>query len=208
MPLKSKRRAVADRRAEDNLFNGWEKVWSQAIVNGPNRYRDIRDVACESMSRAIYESPWMKLVSAVAGTIAPDNDQKLETMRRLDAARWRKNMTSGEFADAMVRIFLTIGFADKVVWRKGYKTISRLFATSPRMGSLEPDEVQQIVREQSRIVQTDADQSTAALPSLLPRTEDRKDAPAMIKKAAETLGRTLEPQKQAFLQRVQLALAA
>ena len=146
------------------------------------------------------------MVSEFSGTVAPENDQDLEAMHRRDAKRWRKNMATGEFADAMVRIFLAIGFADQVVRRKGYQTIGRLFAASPRMKDLGLDEVQQIVREQSRIVQTDADQAIATLPRLLPERQDHEDALAMIQNAVETLGRALEPQEQAVLQRVREVL--
>ncbi len=111
-----------------------------------------------------------------------------------------------EFADAMVRIFLVIGFADQMVQRKGYQAIGRLFAASPQMKDLGLDEVQQIVREQSRIVQTDADQAIATLPRLLAKRQDHEDALAMIQNAVETLGRELEPQEQAALQRVREVL--
>lgn len=193
---------------ENNLFNAWEKFWSQSIVDGMNLYRDVRDAACETIFKSMYESPWMKLVSDFAGTVAPDNHHALEEMRRHDAGRWRKNMTSGDFADAMVRVFLVIGFADQVVRRKGYQTIGRLFAKSPRMKDLDLEDVRQIVREQSRIVQTDADQAIATLPRLLPASKDREDALAMIRQAVETIGRELAPQEQAILDRIHEVLAA
>jgi tellurite resistance protein len=144
----------------------------------------------------------MKMLSDFAGSIVPDNAYELEEKRRRDAERWRKHMTTGDFADAMVRIFLSIGFADHVVRRKGYQTIGRLFARHPRMKGLDLDEIRQIVREQSRIVQTDADQAITTLPHLLPTATDRDDALAMIHEATDTIGRELKPQEQAVLARV------
>lgn len=191
---------------EGNMFSAWEKLWSQSIVDGLNLYRDVRDAAFESVFKGMYESPWMKMVSDFAGAIAPDNDHELEEMRRRDAESWRKHMTTGEFADAMVRIFLVIGFADKVVRRKGYQVISRIFSESPRMKDLELEDVQQIVREQSRIVQTDTDQAIATLPCLLAGKKEREDALAMIEKAVEKIDRELEPQEQAVLVRVKEVL--
>ncbi len=194
--------------AENNLFSAWEAFWSQSIVDGMNLYRDIRDAACESMFKAMYENPWMNMVSEFAGTVVPDNDQDLEEVHRRDAERWRENMATGEFADAMVRIFLVIGFADQMVQRKGYQAIGRLFAKSPRIKDLELDKMQQRVREQSRIVQTDTEKSIATLPRLLAKRHDREDALAMIQNAVESLGRELEPQEQAALQRVREVLVA
>ncbi len=197
--------AEADNRqpaAGDNLFSAWETLWSQVIVDGLNQYRDARDAACETIFKTLYESPWMQLISDFAGTVIPDNHAELEEKRRRDAERWRRHMTSGEFADAMVRIFLAIGFADQVVRRRGYQAVARLFAKSPRMQELDVEEIRQIIREQARIVQTDADQAVATLPHLLPSKTDRQDALAMIRQAIETIGRTLEPQEQAMLERV------
>ena len=192
--------------APDNPFCTWESYWSQSMVAGLNLYRDVRDAACETLFKALYENPWMQMVADFAGSVAPDNEKELEEMRRRDAERWRKNMTSGEFADAMVRIFLAIGFADRVAGRKGYQTIGRIFAKSARMRQLEPEDLRQIVREQSRIVQTDADQAIATLTELLPSEQDREEALTMIQQAVETIGRKLEPQEQAVLERIQALL--
>ncbi|MDJ0808931.1 MAG: DUF3141 domain-containing protein [Desulfobacterales bacterium] len=200
-----------DRRqpvGEDNIYRIWEKRMSDTIVDGLNLYRDMRDAACELMFQTIYESPWMKMLSDFVGPVAPRNDQELEEMRRRDAERWRRHMTTGEFEDAVVRIFLAIGFSDQVVRRKGYKVIGRLFADNPRMRALDLDDLQQIVREQSRIVQTDVDQAIEHLPRLLPRGKDRREALAMIAEAERTIGRPLAPQEDAMIERVRGVLAA
>ncbi len=193
---------------EDNVYRVWEKRAGDTIVDGLNLYRDVRDATCELMFQTIYESPWMKMLSDFVGGTAAHDDAELETMRRRDAERWRRSMTEGDFEDAMVRIFLAIGFADQVVRRKGYQTIGRLFAAHPRMKSLEREDMQQIVREQSRVVQTDQDQAIATLPQLLPSKEDRRDALAMIDEAAATIGRPLAPQEQAVLARIKAHLKA
>ena len=194
--------------ADDNPFRAWEKRMSAMIVDGLNLYRDTRDAACEMMFQAIYESPGMKLLADFAGPVAPRNDRQLEELRRQDAERWRKNMTIGEFPDAMVRIFLAIGFADQEVRREGYGVIRGLFAENPRMADLELEDVRQIIREQSRIVQTDADQAIATLPRLLTGAEDRRDALAMLDLAVAAIGRELTSQEQAVLERVKTVLAA
>jgi len=114
--------------ADDNPFRAWETLVSGMIVDGLDLYRDARDAACEMMFQAVYENPWMKLLADFAGAAAPKNDHHLEALRRNDAESWRKHMATGEFSDAMVRMFLAIGFADQVLRRKGYAAISRLFS--------------------------------------------------------------------------------
>ena len=192
--------------AADNRYHSWEKSMSTMTVDWLNRLRDARDAACELMFQTVYESPGMQMLSDYAGSVAPQDDRLLEDKRRRDAGRWRKHMATGEFADAMVRIFLAIGFADKVVQPGGYRVINRLFAESPRMQDLEPEDLRQIVREQSRIVQTDADQAITTLSLLLARKQDRRDALAMLAQAAQAIDRKLEPQEQAVRERITAVL--
>jgi hypothetical protein len=75
------------------------------------------------------------------------------------------------------------------------------------MAGLEAEDLQQIVREQSRIVQTDADQAVDTLPRLLPHDIDKSDALALIEAALEAIERRLEPQEQVVLDRVVAVLA-
>ena len=192
--------------AEDNLFSAWEGTISDIIVDWLNYYRDARDAGCELMFQTMYENPWMKILSDYVGTVAPENEPQLEEMRRRDAERWRKNMTIGECPDAMVRIFLAIGLADQALDRKGYQVVSRILNASPRMKDIELDDMRQIIREQSRIIQTDADQAIATLPHLLSKKRDRRDALSLIAKTLEAIGRPLEPPEQAVLERVQAVL--
>ena len=49
--------------AEDNPFVGWEKSMSRMIIDGLNQFRDARDGLSELMFKAIYENPWLKMIS-------------------------------------------------------------------------------------------------------------------------------------------------
>lgn len=192
--------------AADNRFSAWEKSLSAMTVAWLNCYRDARDAASELIFQTAYESPWMQMLSNWAGSVAPRDDRKLEEMRRRDAERWCKNMVIGEFADAMVRIFIMIGFADQSASRNAYQVVLRLFAESPRMQNLGPEDLQQIVREQSRIIQTDTDQAIETLPLLLPREKDRQEALAMIMEAIQAIDSQVHPQEQAVLERITAVL--
>jgi tellurite resistance protein len=192
--------------AKDNLFLAWEGLVSDMIVDGLDLYREARDTAWETLFKTVYESPWMKLLAAFGGVVAPRDDRQLEELRRRDAERWRRHMATGEFADAMVRIFLLVGFADQVVQREGYAAIGRLLARHPRTAELAPEDLRQIVREQSRIVQTDADQALATLPHLLRGADDRRDALVMLNQALAAIGRDLTPPEALVLKNVQSVL--
>jgi len=194
--------------AADNPFRIWEQSLADFMVSGLNQFRDSRDNAFEDMFKAIYESPGMKLLAGFLALEETQNHRELEELRRRDAARWRKNMEEGEFADAMVRIFLAIGFADKVAGRRGYQATRRVLAQSPRMKAIAAGDLRQIIREQSRILQTDADQAIEALPALFKSVGERQDARAMITLAVEELGRDLDPREQSVRERIQAVLAA
>ena len=76
------------------------------------------------------------------------------------------------------------------------------------MQHLSVEEIRQIVREQSRIVQTDQDQAIASLTRLLPQNADREAALGMIAVAVSRLGRELNLQERAILERIERALVA
>jgi pimeloyl-ACP methyl ester carboxylesterase/tellurite resistance protein len=194
--------------AADNPFTAWEKAVSDGIADALDRYRDARDAACERMFKAIYENPWMRIVADFAGAYAPTDDHGLEEMRRRDADRWRKYMTEGEFADAVVRVLLAVGLADQELQRDGYLIMGEVLAQSPRMKSVEAGDLRQIVREQSRILQTDLDQAIETLPRLLAKPKDRKDALALMDQAVAAIGRPIEPAEEAVLGRIRAVLGS
>ncbi|MGB5987018.1 MAG: DUF3141 domain-containing protein, partial [Desulfobacterales bacterium] len=193
--------------AEDNIYSLWEKSFSDFIVHGLDHYRELRDKAFERTFKALYESPAMKMMADFLAPQGTHDLAELEALRRRDAARWWKNMTEGEFADAMVRIFLAIGFADQVAGRRAYGAIGRVIQKSPLMKELLPEDLKQIIREQSRILQTDRDQAIDSLPTLLSESDERLRALAMLSDASKELGRALAPQEQSMLHRIETLLA-
>ena len=198
------RRPVAD----DNPFLAWERLVSDMIVDGLEAYRNARDAAWQTLFKTVYESPWMKLMAAIGGAVAPRDDRQLEDLRRRDAERWRRHMATGDFADAMVRMLLLVGFADQVVHRDGYAAVGRLLARHPRTAELAPEDLRQIVREQSRIIQTDMDQAITSLPCLLATAGERREARALLDQAAAAIGRDLTPRETLVLENIQAALGA
>ena len=190
-----------------NPFVLWEKMVSDMIVNGLNRLRDARDAAYEQLFKTLYESPGMRMLAKFIAIEGPQNEKQLEELRRLDAARWRRHMDAGEFADAMVRIFLAVGFADQVAGRRGYAAIREVLAQSRRMQAIFAEDLRQIIREQSRILQTDTDLAIDALPRILTDPREREEARTMLRQAAAKLGRELSAQENSVLQRIRSILA-
>ena len=192
--------------AEDNVFRQMEQSISDGIVNGLNWFRDWRDSWCEQTFKSIYENPWLSLFYPADGARAVADSDDLETLRRQDANQWRRVMTEGGFAEAMVRIFFAIGLADRQIQRKGYQVMERLVRENSRMASISHEEMQHIVRTQARILQTDTDQAIDTLMHLLPAKQDRQEALALIKKGKDLIQRDFNTAEQAVLQKIMTVL--
>lgn len=192
---------------EDNVFRGWEKCISESIVDGLNFYRDLRDGFCENLFRSVYENPWMKMLYPAPAPDSIDNAQRVEALRRQDAERLRRAMHEGGFQEAAVRIILALMLADFELQRKGYVMAGKLIKENKRTQNIDPVALQDMVRTQARVLQTDTDQAIAALPLLLPTRKDRREALTLLRKGVKMLERELNAQEQVAVQKITAVLA-
>jgi hypothetical protein len=84
----------------------------------------------------------------------------------------------------------------------------RLTRTNRRTRDISPGELQELVRVQARILQTDTDAAIAALPRLLPAAKERREALALLQKGVEMLGREPNPQEKVAVAKITAALSA
>ncbi|CAB5134562.1 Poly(3-hydroxyalkanoate) synthetase [Olavius algarvensis associated proteobacterium Delta 3] len=201
-----------DRRCQVRENNGFRKMEAhnaKAIFYALDAYRLIRDRVSEQWFKTIYESPWMRVfhpfVPADAEKVA---NAQLEALRRRDAAKWRRFMAVGSFPEAIMRIFLAVGFADQRIYRHGYKVIGRLIRGNRRLRDIGDTELQRIVRTQARILQTDTDAAIDALPVLLTSRKDRKEALSMLNQGFNMIERKLTPQERSVFDRIVAVLQA
>jgi len=195
-----------DRRChvrDENSFRKMETHSANAIYNALDAYRHIRDRFSEQWFKAIYESPWMRFFHPfVSAEGLKAEEARLENLRRQDADKWRKFVPTGGFSEAMIRIFLSVGFADQKIYRRGYKVIGKLIRNNRRLKELEQAELQRIVRSQARILQTDTDAAIEALPQLLSSRKDRKQALTLLETGLDMMGSNLHPQEKAVYDKV------
>ncbi len=194
--------------AADNVFSRIEKNVSQSIVSGLNFYRDMRDSLLEQLFRTIYENPWVKTLYPAPASDSGDGARQVEALRREDAESLRQAMGKGGFREAAVRIILTLMRADFELQRKGYAMAGRLTQKNRRTRDIGPGELQDLVRTQARILQTDTDQAIAALPRLLPTRKDRREALALLGEGVKMLGREPNAQEQVAVARMTAVLSA
>jgi hypothetical protein len=84
----------------------------------------------------------------------------------------------------------------------------RLTQKNRRTRDISPDELQDLVRTQARILQTDTDQAIAALPRLLPTRKDRREALELLRAGVKMLGREPNAQEQVAVARMTAVLSA
>jgi len=192
---------------KDNIFSKLEKHVSSAIEKSLNEYRDIRDSTCEQVFKVLYENTLMKLFTPI--TSAEKNKQaeiKLEALRRKDASRWIKLMGEGGFSEAMVRIFLAIGLADRQLSPQGFVLLNKLVKDNARMKGVTEKDLQQILHTQARIIQTDTEKAIDTLDQLLPTKTARRDARSMLNKGVRMVPRDLDPREKSVLDKIRLVL--
>jgi pimeloyl-ACP methyl ester carboxylesterase len=194
--------------AETNVYRRMEKRVAQSIENGLNFYREMRDSFWEQLFRTIYENPWMKALHPAPAADPGDSVRRVEALRRQDADELRQAMGKGGFREAAVRIILALLLADFELQRTGYVMAGRLTRTNRRTRDISPGELQELVRVQARILQTDTDAAIAALPRLLPAAKERREALALLQKGVEMLGREPNPQEKVAVAKITAALSA
>ncbi len=195
--------------SEDNLFHQMEKQASDAIVNGLNQYRDIRDGISEQIFKAVYSAPWMTMLEPVSTHKEIREDElNLEVLRREDANFWRDKMTEGGFVDAVIRIFLLFGLADQEISGQGYEVMKTLVGDLRQQKGYSGKQIQEIIRLQTRIVQTDTDQAIETLPQLLPTQKQRNEALGLLRTGMNMLSREPDPRETLVVGRITERLQA
>ena len=193
--------------AEDNPFFKFQAFFSDSVVAAFNFHRDTRDRFSARLFKTIYESPWMKLFYPIATSDAGAAENRLELLHRQDADHWRHAMTRGGFAEAVIRMILAVMLADRDLSRKEYELTGKLLKTHGRLKPIDRQQLQKIVREQARILQTDTRQAIETLPRLLPTDEQRRQAMALLMEGINAAERPLQPKEQSVLDQIAAALS-
>lgn len=188
LPLKTLAPVVKNHRqpvSDDNPFVSIEKSVSASIAHLLDNYRDLRDLTQELVFNAIYASPWMAwLCSAGSQT---ENGQQTKAQKesaarqrsdedRADTQRWQKAMDQGGFAEAVVRIMVTLASSDGLMRRDFFDACEEIVKSHSRLHKIRPSAFQRMVKEQSRILQVDEDRALKALAKMMPLSADRAEA--------------------------------
>jgi len=164
----------------DNTFLSVEKIFSKGMQDYLNMYRDIRDLTDESVFKMIYGNPMIK--SFFEEDIKPTKEQlekQIEVQKQKnmeDKKRWLDSIDKGGYAEGVVRIMLAMANADRILDKSEFITSEKIVRKQKDLKKIKPADFKKLVKEQSRILQTDEDRALKALPKLLPNQDQRIEA--------------------------------
>jgi pimeloyl-ACP methyl ester carboxylesterase len=153
----------------ENPFVKLERLHADAIEQGWNLFRDVRDAMMEFAFHSIYATPWMK---AIASDV-PHRDV-IHDLTKLPEVREAVARTGdGGFSEAVVRMLILLARARGSVRRDRLERSNRILHSRAPFDSMSEVERTRIINEQNLIVQFAPDAAVSSLPRLLRDEVDR-----------------------------------
>jgi hypothetical protein len=198
--------------ATDNPFRRLEHDVSGLIERSLDDYRDARDRGVEALFKAVYGAAWLQAAVGLHGP-APDGagvrprDEALEALVAQKVATLRARMDEGGLREAAVRILLYAGSDEPRVDVRGFRMAERVRDQHLAGERLPGPRRRELFREQYFLLLLDEAAALAALPRMLPSTQDRAAALDMVRPVLSAKG-DLSEERRARLARVEAILSA
>jgi hypothetical protein len=171
-------RSVADGRepmAADNPFRQAEALFADMVEQGFDLARDVRDAWYELMFVGLYGSPWMRWIGQTHNfQRVPVSHEELKALPEVQAALM--NVGRGGLAEAVIRMVLVIAEARGSVRRSRLARFHYVVRRAEPFLSMGAELRAKLMHEQSLIVAFQREAAIQALPLLLPRHDDRRNA--------------------------------
>jgi pimeloyl-ACP methyl ester carboxylesterase/tellurite resistance protein len=185
--------------SEPNVFKNAEQIWADAVENGLNFYRDLKDSAQETMFLGWYETPWMKWVGRTHNF--QRTRKQPEELRLLpEVQSLLLNIDRGGFAEAVVRMLILLASARGEVRRSRLERSAKVLSSDEPFASLGSQRRAALIHEQTVIVEFEPSRAVEALPALLKAKDERTQAIAVVEYIAGPLNE-MEPHSLRMLSR-------
>jgi pimeloyl-ACP methyl ester carboxylesterase len=171
--------------AEDNPFLAFQETISKNIVNVLDKWRDTQEALSETLFLSIYGSPALQAAVGIKpdAEVSPRPEMSAEHSKRLEAriAQLKSQIGTGGLRECVIRGLLYVGMVRGMVDERSLEALRR--ARAGAAGSrLTLAQFKTIVREQFFMLLLEPEASLAAIPKLLPSSEDeRRDGLAVIR---------------------------
>ncbi len=193
---------------ENNRFRKIEKDISDLVEESWNLYRDIRDMATETLFKTIYGNP---LTGFILPHKNPENQpqstasEKADSLKK-DRKKWLDSMEEGGYADGLIRVLAAVISIDKTIEEAEIREAGMIVRTRPEFRNMTLEEFRALVSAQFRIIQVDKKKALEALPKLLKTKEQREDAIRFAYQVAEAEGKTSGKQEKDLIKKIQAIL--
>ena len=198
--LKPFRQAVS----KENPFLTMENVFSEVMQTGLNYYRDMRDLTQEFWFKSLYGTPWMKWI---CGPLERAEQEKSATKKIDKKTRQRRKAwvqmaaVEGGFVEAMVRIFIAVAGANRILDKRQFAAAQKIIQSNSRLNKPAADHYKVMIKEQARVLELNQKLALEGLAHLLPTKKDRIEAFTMAKQVANA-DEKLDKRELAMLDRI------
>jgi len=163
--------------AQDNPFLAFQETVSKNIVNVLDKWRDAQEALSETLFLSIYGSPALQAAVGVKpdAEVSPKPKMSPEHRKRLEArtAELKSQIGVGDLRECVIRGLLYVGMARGMVDERSLEALRRARA-SDSDSRLSLAQFKTIVREQFFMLLLEPEASLAAIPKLLPSSEDER----------------------------------
>jgi uncharacterized tellurite resistance protein B-like protein len=194
--------------AKENPFLTIENAFSESMQTSLNFYRDMRDLTQEFWFKSIYDTPWMKWLFGPPGKASQEElaarKIDIKTLQRRKA--WAQMAAvEGGFVEAIVRIFIAVAGANRVLDKRQFETAEKIIQANRRLSRPAADHYKIMVKEQARVLELDEKLALDGLTKLLPQKKDRIEAIAIAEQIARA-DEKLDTSEHAMLDRIKKIL--
>lgn len=163
--------------AQDNPFLAFQETVSKNIVNVLDKWRDTQEALSETLFLGIYGSPALQAAVGIKpdADVSPKPAMSPEHRKRLEAriAELKSQIGVGGLRECVIRGLLYVGMARGLVDERSLEALRRARA-GDASSRLTLAQFKTIVREQFFMLLLEPEASLAAIPKLLPPSEDER----------------------------------
>ncbi|MEO1608436.1 MAG: DUF3141 domain-containing protein [Pseudomonadota bacterium] len=173
-------RAQRQKAQPDNPFLLAEKLWADYVEYAWNVWRDSRAMAFEASFLMIYANPLA--VTYGASRVRSRTRRAVDELRSLPEVQLALAcIAKGGLAEAAIRMLVLLADAGGNVRHDRLKRSSEVLTTREPFTSIGAFKREQIIHEQSLVVQFEPEQGLATLPLLLPSEQERHRALNLVR---------------------------